>query len=248
MKVEIITFAYNEEFLLPFFLKHYNWVDKINIVYDQDSTDNTLQIIKNNPKVNIIPFRFPDMMDDAIKIKKANDLYKEIKDCDWVLLPDVDEFIFIDKKILKKIKKPINSVKLFNVYRHLSEEDLDINMSIKEQRRHGFFDSLYNKPIIVRPNLNIEWNPGFHTIKNKKKKIESLFIRLLTINLNKHKIIGAHWSNADSCFCIDRRVKNRKERQSKANISRGYSIQNHKISEESVLLELKNHQEDPQVF
>ncbi len=45
IKVEIITSVYNEEFLLPFFLKHYSWVDKINIIYDQDSNDNTLQII-----------------------------------------------------------------------------------------------------------------------------------------------------------------------------------------------------------
>ncbi len=196
----------------------------------------------------MIPFSFPDMMDEVIRIKKTNDTYKQIKNCDWVLLPDTDEFIFIDKKLLQKLKKSINRVKLFNVYRHISEKDLDLNNPVKEQRRHGVFKNLYNKPIIVRPNLNIEWTPGLHSINNKETKIKSLIKDLFTVNFGGCKIMGAHWSNADSCFCIDRRVKNRKERQSKANILRGHGIQDHKISEKDVLSELKSHQRDPKVF
>ncbi|MGD9162446.1 MAG: hypothetical protein PVG39_28830 [Desulfobacteraceae bacterium] len=70
--LETLTFVYNEEFLLPFYLKHYNFCDKLNIIYDTDSTDNTLELLKSNPKVNIIPFTFEDGMDDRVKVDFIN--------------------------------------------------------------------------------------------------------------------------------------------------------------------------------
>jgi hypothetical protein len=31
-RVQVLSFMYNEEYLLPFFLKHYDWVDQINVI------------------------------------------------------------------------------------------------------------------------------------------------------------------------------------------------------------------------
>ena len=84
MKIETLTFVYNEQFLLPFYLKHYDFCDKFNIIYDTDSNDKTLEILKSNPKVNILPFTFPDGMDDLLKVshlpttRDMDELYREI--------------------------------------------------------------------------------------------------------------------------------------------------------------------------
>ena len=95
-RFETITFVYNEEFLLPFYLKHYDFVDRFNIIYDTDSFDKTLEILQANPKVNIIPYTFPDMMNDGLKVQMINRFYKGILDA-WVLNVDVDEFVFVDE-------------------------------------------------------------------------------------------------------------------------------------------------------
>jgi hypothetical protein len=97
MKIETITFVYNEEFLLPYYIKHYDFVDKINIFYDTDSDDKTFSIIKKNKKCNINYFTFPNMMDDRIKVDAINNMYKNLS-CDIVFVVDVDEFIFCKKK------------------------------------------------------------------------------------------------------------------------------------------------------
>jgi len=245
---------YNEQFLLPFFLKHYDWVDKINVIYDQDSNDNTLNILTSNPKVNVIPFRFPDMMDDFLKVKKIDEAYKNLHDPSRILLVDADEFIFIDRGMLERIKYPVVNVKLFNVYRHISEGDLDVSKPVKEQRRHGVFVKMYNKPIIVKTGLDLIWGVGNHKISslhfyNKARYIMANFItrRRLAIAYDCG-IIGAHWVNADPCFCVERRIKGRRDRQSKFNLERGLTAQHHNISAESVLAECKMHENDPIVF
>ena len=258
MKVEVITCMYNEQFLLPFFLKHYDWVDKINVIYDQDSNDNTLEMLKANPKVNVIPFKFPDMMDELLKVKKINEVYKNLRGCNRILLVDADEFIFIDRYRLESLKFPVVNVKLFDVYRHISESDLDPNKPAREQRSHGVFVEIYNKPIIAKAELDIEWRIGNHSIMRRDlkhadrkiiiKKLKNYVVNQRFAVAYDCGVIGAHWANADSCFCVERRIKGRRDRQSKVNLEHKFTYQHHNISEESVLAECKMHENDPKVF
>lgn len=233
MTIETITFVYNESFLLPFYLKHYDYADRMNIFFDEDSSDNTLDLLKGNSKVNIIPFRFPDMMDEAIKVNYINELYRSLK-CNRVLNVDCDEFIFSDRTEIESITEPITNCKFFSIYRHISEKDLDINLSIKEQRRHGYFDFHYLKPIIVNTGLNIKWDVGNHSINGGR--------------MGKREILGAHWATADPCFCIKRRVSDRKERQSKINYKNSWTQHNHNITEQDILNECKLHENDGLVW
>lgn len=230
--ITVLSMAYNEEFLLPFFLKHYDWVDKIIIFYDMDSTDKTLEILKSNSKVEIRPFKFPDGMDDIKKIELLTKEYLRIQE-GWVLLVDIDEFIFANRTIINSISEyiPAVKVKFGNVYRHVSENDLDINLAIETQRRHGYFDPVYNKPIIVRAGLNISWSPGNHAIQG--------------LNASDLGLLGAHWANADPVFCVDRRVANRSARQSKVNLSQGLTTQHHNLTVEKVLAECEKYSHAP---
>ena len=54
MKITLYTICYNEQEMLPYFLNHYSkMVDKI-VVYDNQSTDNSRQILESfkDPKFN----------------------------------------------------------------------------------------------------------------------------------------------------------------------------------------------------
>ena len=253
MKVEVITMMFNEEFLVPFFMGHYSWVDKIKVFIDADTTDNTELIVRNYPNAEVYKFRFPDMMDDALKVGFLNEAYRS-SEANWVIMVDADEFVFKNMKpdirsILEQEKADVIISKLYQVYRHRTDSDLDMTKPAIIQRRHGIanegFDKrcgfslgLYNKPIVARGGLKISWTAGNHFIKYEQAYPVS----------SQEFLDGAHWAMADPCFCIERRCKGRRDRQSKFNLENGMTIQHHHITEEQVKAECDAHLNDPEVL
>jgi hypothetical protein len=237
MKVELITMMYNEEFLLPFFLNHYSWVDEIVVLYDKDTNDNSESILCDANNVSIIPFDMPDGMDDGLKSKLISNAYQS-STADWVIVADADEFIFINNSRLSSITSDDQaaSVVLYDVYRHITEPDLDPLQSIYSQRSHGCLDSRYIKPSIVRGGLSgISWGPGHHHLFG-------------TANYKQIPFIGSHWANADLSFCINRRIHNRRDRQSPTNKSMGWSTQNWNVTEQSIIDECNLHGNDAKLW
>lgn len=235
MQISTLTFVYNEEFLLPYFLKHYKWCDSNIIIYDTESSDNTLKILKEakDNNIQISPFTFPDGMDDVLKVKHINNVYKML-DCDIVLNVDADEFIFAERQDIERCSNlPIVTCKFGDVYRHESEKDIDIDAPIKTQRRHGYFHPMYKKPIIAHTGLGVEWLPGNHICNQ---------------NAYDCGLIGAHWANADLSFCVNRRVKNRALRQSQVNLTQKYTVQHHNITEQDVINECNKNLTAPQLW
>ena len=235
MQVEVITCMYNEEYLAPFFLAHYAWADQITVLLDTASTDRTWEILCADLNTFIVPFLMPEGMDDGEKSRQISKAYRN-STADWVIIADADEFIFIGKDDLAKIEDKYNvaAVALYNVYRHRTEKDMDPARPIKEQRRHGYLDPRYIKPSIARGGLDISWGPGHHEIDGARNQDPRVFI-------------GAHWANADSCFCIKRRIQGRRDRQSLTNYQFGWSTHNQHITEADVLAECSEHEIDPRI-
>lgn len=246
--LSVLSMWYNEEFLAPFFLNHYSYADHIHIILDADTTDKSLSIIEKYSNASYELFKFPDMMNEVIKSDQLNNVYKKI-DSDWVLVADADEFICLPtlepdiKEFLDKEPPCFNVViaDLFQIYRHCDDHDLDMNLLPVPQRRHGDPNistgpnALYSKPSVIRGKQKLYWGPGHHAVHGETRYFN-------------HKLIGAHWANADPCFCIERRIKGRKLRQSKFNLLYKLSSQNHNITEESVLEECRKHLNDPKLF
>lgn len=248
MRIEIITAVFNEEKLLPFFFKHYDFADEINVLYDEDSTDGTLNLCKANKKVNILPFRFPDGMNDVLKIEHINKFAQDITD-GWIIAVDADEFVFalpLQKKlrgILEKESCNIVMANLWQVYRHKSESDIDIKKPVVQQRRYGEADmtkglnSYYIKPCIIRAGVGLQWTPGCHRLKENTQAI-----------ISGEKIYGTHWAMADVDIAIQRRIYGRKLRQSKYNLENRLSFHNHNITAEQIAKECLAHEQDSRLF
>jgi hypothetical protein len=97
MKVWLYTFAWNEARLAPFFLRHYSdrslW-DKI-VVYDNGSTDDTVDILSADPRVEVRPYDTGGRMSDyAMQALRSNHWKEARGKCDWVYTPDFDEFLW----------------------------------------------------------------------------------------------------------------------------------------------------------
>ena len=256
MKIELMTRWYNEEVLAPFFLKHYQFVDKIHLFLDTDTDDKTLEKIdlakREHDNIQVYDFKFPDKVNDIIARDHFNDFYKTLN-CDYVFLVDADEFIFYPEGYLEKDPHIIHFTKLWNVYRHITDKDLDINISVQEQRRHGVSDlegwDIYTKVNIAKVGLDFWWEAGMHSAYLNGNLIDWTRIPhgWLPPGVSWTPLMGAHWPNADPCFSIQRRL-NRCLRQSEYNLTHGLSTQHHGVTEDKIVSLLKSHENDPRVI
>jgi len=93
VKIAAVTMVYNEALVLPYFLRHYRYLDEIHVLYETDSTDESLEILMQAPNVVIERGHIEGGLDDIEKINLFNKTVQRTK-ADWVYVVDPDEFIF----------------------------------------------------------------------------------------------------------------------------------------------------------
>jgi hypothetical protein len=266
LNIQLITMWYNEAFLAPFFLNHYSWVDKIHIILDADTNDHTEEIARQYPNVEIQYFQFPNMMDDIIKSSVISQKYRLLHDADYVIIADSDEFIFpydlgaTVRDHLVMTQRDVYFVNLWQIYKHENDPPLDPTVPVYQQRQHGDPDMEqpdtigYLKPIVVRGGLDIFWGIGNHYIVYQGVKLEWAARQLsldmpLAVAIGKSDMLqGSHWRLVDLNETIKRRLRDRRDRQSKVNLDRGLTAHHHAITEEQIIAEYELHKHDPVVI
>ena len=242
MRIEIVSMWHNEAFLAPFFLNHYAYADKIHLIIGEDTTDNTFEICSKYPNVEIDEFTFPDkLINDTLKIKKFNEAIKGF-DCDWIIALDSDEFIFAPgqedpREFLSRQNENLLHASMWQVYRHVTESDLDPSKPAIWQRRYGNPKLHHIKPIIVKPEAEIEWGIGHHSYKTTDKIKES-----------QDFFLAAHWAMVDADMAIARYIAGRKNRISEENYAHYYGYHTFDLTEEKIRAECELHLHDPQLF
>ena len=100
--ISIFVVTYNEERVLPYFVKWYRerFPGCIICVCDNESTDGTLAIAKDKGCVVHI-FRTNKTFDDTWNIHIKNTIWRGAS-TDWVLCCDADEFLDIHEEALKR--------------------------------------------------------------------------------------------------------------------------------------------------
>ncbi len=95
MSIDLYAACWNEERIIPFFLRHYEpLVDRI-IIYDDDSTDRSVELLRASPKVEVRSIRRKaESYLDAHLALFETCWHESRGRADWVCLVDLDEFIF----------------------------------------------------------------------------------------------------------------------------------------------------------
>ena len=161
MKLTLISHFYNEEYLLPFWIKHYiNMVDEA-ILIDYASTDNSIDIIKTlAPHWQIIPSKNKYFDTENID-KEVMEIESTITD--WKMVMNTTEFVLKKdlKSYLKEFDKAapgfgaISTTGVWIVDNETTRSiPLDENKSIVEQRQYGFFEE-DRMPIKLHPLKDI---------------------------------------------------------------------------------------------
>ena len=162
--------CYNEEDILPFYLDYYTnfiEVDKI-ILYDGGSIDNTPNIIKDYPNVEFI-VNSTNKMDERDLTNLRNNGWKKYKnDFDWVIVCDMDEFIYHPnlKDKLKEYKKNGITIPQIQGFDMISNEFPIFKKGefIINKIKTGIKDSIYlnKKAVFDCKKVDINYMYGTH--------------------------------------------------------------------------------------
>lgn len=248
LKIAAVTMVYNEALVLPYFLRHYRYLDEIHVLYETDSTDESLEILMQAPNVVIERGHIEGGLDDIEKINLINKAVQRTK-ADWVYVVDPDEFIFPPNNesphdFLKRQSCDVVRSGMFQVYRHRNDRDLDPSLTPVPQRAHGDPDlfstdkleiraanNVYIKPNIVRPSKSIRFLPGHHQIEGDPQTSPELYV-------------GTHWQMADPSIAIARRME-RKARISERNRAHQMGWQHFDVTVDKIKDECERHLDDP---
>ena len=171
MVIHVYTILRNEEYILPYFLRHYEtFADKIFVI-DDHSTDKTVEIAKECSKVVVSTFDYPESenYDDYFSecfTKKYKEESRGI--ADWVIRVDADELIYDKddiKLILEEQKKKGSKVLKSSGYMMVSKELPDTEGQIYDQCKKGMRIRSYDKTVIFNPELDVTFTKGRHFIE-----------------------------------------------------------------------------------
>lgn len=167
MTVHAISIMHNEEKLLPYFLRHYStFADKI-FIFNDHSTDKTVEIAAVNPKVQILDFEYNDGLNELHFNECFINAYKRLSRgvADWVMIVDGDEFIHNDDIIgvLEAQRQMGRRALKTTGYRMISQTFPTTTGQIYEECRHGLRARDYDKVVIFDPTLDITFEQGRHS-------------------------------------------------------------------------------------
>ena len=100
MQIHLYTICWNEADILPFFFRHYDpWVNRY-VVYDNGSSDESLDILAKHPGVELR--QFPWSNPDSFVLSQQNlynQTWKESRgSADWVVITAIDEHLHVPGK------------------------------------------------------------------------------------------------------------------------------------------------------
>lgn len=170
MRVHVYTFCLDEARIVPFFLRHYHagWVERI-VVYDNESTDGSVELLKADRRVEVRTFSHPTLDDDAVLSPIRNSVWKESKGiADFVVMADMDEFLYHSDMpaFLQRVKErglPVCRAFGWNMISKEFPHD-DGTTPLTQIVRRGYQHHWYSKPILLQPDLlgELRLDPGAH--------------------------------------------------------------------------------------
>jgi glycosyltransferase involved in cell wall biosynthesis len=229
MNVNIFIFCYNESVLLPKTVSHY----KKNIpsctitIYDNESTDNSVEIAKALG-CNVISWSSNNIVDDIKLRGYKNGIWKDVKD-GWIIVVDMDEWLCITEEELKEEKeKGATLIKVFGINIIGESKTLDLSdVNLDDIDKYEDTNSsiwLCKKVCFLRESIiDMNYYIGAHTCEPNG-----------IIKFSEQIYIMKHMSNLGENFIIDKIIKRyeRSEKMRNFNMCSHYTNDIEKIKQD----------------
>ncbi len=201
MHISIFLLCYNESALLPHVIKHYNkYVPSCNItIYDNESTDNSVEIAKNLG-CKIISWSSNNIIDDFKYKNIKNTCWKNIKS-GWIIMADMDEFLCITEKELKEERDngtTILNLKGLNMIGQSQTNDLN-DIDLQEIVKYVEYPPESKKLCFLREAINeMNYDCGAHNcaplgnVKYSNKTYINKHMCYLGLNFYINKMVNRY--------------------------------------------------------
>jgi len=207
MKIHVYAIAWNEEVIMPYFLRYYSeFCDKI-VIYDNESTDRTPEIVRACPKAEIRSWSSNNEINEHRYVEIKQSCYKESRgEADWVLVCDVDEFLFHPQlsERLEFYKNTGVTLPKVTGYEIVPNCELKPDENLPFVYQNGARAVSFDKRMIFNPNLDIRYAAGCHSLTNTPSGMvesnDSLYLmHFKKLNLpyyiSRHTLLGTRLSN-----------------------------------------------------
>ena len=168
MTVHHYAIAWNEARVLGFFFRHYDPVVDRYVIFDDGSTDGTLDMLRAHPKVELRRFKrsHPDSLVLSM-LTIYNQAWKESRGkADWVFVSNIDEHLHHPRLADYLAECRVDGVTAIPAlgYQMLSERFPAPSATLSETVRQGAADPGMSKLQIFDPNAirEINYEPGRH--------------------------------------------------------------------------------------
>lgn len=161
MTINVYTVVWNEEFMLPKFIKHYSqWANRIFVI-DNFSDDLTQEIARNHPMVTYSQTDFRQYTERDVSYTFGE--YASHFKSDWAVCVDADEFIHG----LETLKDEDPGVLKTKGYMMIGKTG---KLEDCKKIRMKTFD----KPVVFDPSLELEFGDGRHScnLPTRDSKLE----------------------------------------------------------------------------
>lgn len=165
MKIHAYVICKNEELIMPHLLNYYSKFCQKITFYDNESTDNTINIINEfkGCETEIITYSTNGEIRDDIYVQIKNSCWKNV-DADFVIVIDSDEFLYHDNLLdfLTNNKFDVYYPTGYNMISNYFPDDY--TKLITEQVTLGEYCKNYSKSVIFNPKTikDINYGIGAH--------------------------------------------------------------------------------------
>ena len=191
IKIHLYALCWNEERMLPHFFRHYDHLTTEYFIFDNGSTDLSIEILKANRKVSLGHFEVSgDSFVDAAR-DHYNECWKQSRgQADWVIVCNIDEHIYHPdlKGYLGACKHKGISLIIPKGYNMVSDTFPQTDQPLNKIIKYGIRDPYWDKPQIFNPNKinEIDFAPGRHlaaptgeVTTPRKQKVKLLHFKYL---------------------------------------------------------------------
>jgi hypothetical protein len=209
MILHVYAICWNEEKLLPFFIRHYSAIAEKIVIYDNESSDRSRIIIESSPKCEYKSYASDNQIRDDYYANIKNNAWKESRGkADLVIVVDIDEFVYCPTELIKELKRLKRlglSIIIPTGYNMISENiPWDTSQNLTELCKTGAYWKAESKPCIFDLNAikEINYTFGGHHCRPKSlwQKLKNRFL----VRIVKNNILLLHYKYLGLDYTVNR--------------------------------------------
>ena len=168
VRVHLYALCWNEERMLPYFFRHYDQTVARYFIFDNGSSDRSVEMLKGHSKVTLGHFEVSGDSFVSAALEHYNHCWKSSRgQADWVIVCNVDEHVYHPelRGYLRECTRQGVTLVIPEGYNMVADQFAETEQRLYEVIRHGMKDEFWGKPEIFDPNKieEINFEPGRHT-------------------------------------------------------------------------------------